>query len=176
MQDKILSSLCSKWNILCHTSLCSSIMKIRCCENKNMIWSCTLMPCKISRSSLTGYSQYWFSNIHMKFLLIPRSTLNAAEGSICLCREWLFSWPPLYKHYLKQTKCQLQKYSLRREASSKACTEQSQDLILEMTARLACGDSYLNAPVLESCFITGCQWLLPTYVSIGLPTFPFVLN
>lgn len=74
--------------------------------------------------ALQDFARIFFQTYTKSFKWCLRSTLYAAEIKICLCKEWLF----LHFHFInilwKQTVCQLQKHSLRRESGSKTCTEQ----------------------------------------------------
>lgn len=84
------------------------------------------MPCRTGcpDPALQDLARIYFQTYTQGFTWCLRSTMYAAESKTCLCKEWLF----LYLHFInilwKQTVCQLQKYSLRRESGSKACTEQ----------------------------------------------------
>lgn len=107
MEDKILSSLYSKWNTLCHILLCISSMKIRYHEDKKVILSSSYMHTDrgVFRSSLIGVSQALFWNIHIKFLLILGAhcsqwkTAFALAGNdsshnfICINMIWSKWWP-----------------------------------------------------------------------------------
>lgn len=87
------------------------------------------MPCRTGCPDLAlqDFARIYSQTYTKSFKWCLRSTLYTAESKICLCKEWLFLYFHLINILWKQTVCQLQKHSLRRESGSKAWKQTGKD-------------------------------------------------